>query len=164
MTLHQILRRGSLFAPLKAAERQVLEQALCVRRYPRGYRFTEQGKRADAMYLIIEGQITLQQHVEGSTQRSRHKTLRPGTAIGLVSMIDNGPATATSRARGTVTVASLPRDAFMLLVSTRAEIGRHFQQMVARQLDRQIHLSVRRTTSALSKHDGHAIRTSAEQH
>ena len=163
MTLADILQRNPTFSSLDTGDRQVLERALCVRGYPRGHRFTEQGRRVDAMYLIIDGKVGFSQRGENGKRRPGCKVIRAGEVIGLVSLMDHGPATGTCRALTQVTAASLPRDAFALLLSTHAEIGRHFQRIVALQLAFHLHMDARRAAQAISAHDARTIRMRARR-
>jgi len=163
MTLTEILQKSPAFAPMTALERQTLEMSLSVDHFPRGHRFTEQGKRVNALYVVVDGEVDVGEQLAG-TGHVHHKTLRPGDVFGFVSLLDGGTATATCRTRRAATVASLPREAVALLVSTQANIGQHFQNLLAHQLQRQFHVGAQQARAAVRAHDMTCVRARMSAH
>ncbi len=139
MNLTELLQNVPEFSTFKPAELDTLERALCVTTYRDGHTFIQQGKRADKMYLIVEGSVKVTRTSSKSVGFDVNKTLGRGEIFGLVSMLDQGPSTATCRAEGEAVVATLPHTAFDMLVRTQAPISNHFKELVSRQLARDVY-------------------------
>lgn len=104
--------------------------------YPEGHLFTEEGKYGNAMYLVIEGEVSVtQRNPEGNGSRLLKK-IGPGEVFGLIALIDHGSRSATCQAAGPTRIASLPQSAFSLLYRLHAHLAYRFQYLVARQLVR----------------------------
>jgi len=105
-----------------------------VERYPDGHVFIKEGKRGDAVYLIIKGQVEVTRLNHQTRNIDHLRTLSDGEWFGLIALIDHGTRTATCTAQGEVMAASLPVTAFDLLYQSDAPIAHHFQYLIARQL------------------------------
>ncbi len=122
------------FANFNRRELEMLEQAMIVEDYQDGHVFMEEGKAADRMYLIVEGEVMVtRQRVEARGYDELNR-MHNGDLFGLISLVDHGPHSATCTAVGPVKAAFLPRNAFELLFKTHANVGYHFQQLIAQQL------------------------------
>lgn len=164
MNLNELLQSVPAFSRFTQAELETLERALCVDTYPDGHTFIKQGKRAACMYLVIEGTVKVSRKNALSRGFDVNKTLVAGDVFGVISMIDQGPSTATCRAEGTVVAASLPHTAFDMLLHTRAPISDHFKGLVAAQLARDTSADHRLMASLVDKSAGRQIRRIAESH
>ncbi|MCG6872035.1 MAG: cyclic nucleotide-binding domain-containing protein [Gammaproteobacteria bacterium] len=162
MNLSELLQTRPEFSTFSQRELAALEKALCVTRHESGHQFLSEGQRGGMMFLIVEGEVrvTRKSHEQSGYELSRK--LGPGDVFGLVSLIDPGKCTATVSAETPVTVASLPRQAFVLLMHNHAPIATHFQQLVTDQLARDLHRPASEMQRLLA--DGHtgAIRAAAE--
>ena len=134
MDITEFLISSPLFKSFSQSELDALAQALMVERYPDGHVFMKEGQRGDAMYLILDGKVSV-------TRLNRHDrtvehihTMEKGELFGLIALIDHGKRTATCTAVGEVTAAALLVSAFELLYDSDAPIAHHFQYLVARQL------------------------------
>lgn len=134
MDLTEFLFSNRLFDVFAEADLEVLAKAMLVEDYPDGHVFIKEGQRGDAMYLILDGQVSV-------TRLNRHDrtvehlhTMSQGELFGLLALIDHGKRAASCTAAGKVTAASLPVSAFELLYASDAPIAHHFQYLVARQL------------------------------
>lgn len=112
----------------------LLEKSMTVRDFPDDHMFVRQGESADAMYLIVQGDVVIRRRRETGIGFETLGRLGPGEIFGLVSLIDRGPRTADCIADGPVRAAMLPYGAFQLLFKANARVGYHFQQLIARQL------------------------------
>ena len=138
MDINEFLLSNPIFNGFSQAELDLLAKALMVERYPNGHVFMKEGQRGDALYLVLDGKISV-------TRLNRHdrtvehlRTMTKGELFGLIALIDHGKRTATCAADGEVTAASLPVSAFKLLYHSNASIAHHFQNLVARQLARDL--------------------------
>lgn len=134
MDITEFLVSSPLFDCFPPSELDALAQAMLVRQYPVGHVFMKDNQRGDAMYLILDGKVSV-------TRLNRHNrtvehlhTMTKGELFGLIALIDHGTRTATCTAVTEVTAASLPVNAFELLYNLNAPIAHHFQYLVARQL------------------------------
>lgn len=158
MDLNELLQSVPAFADFSQRELEALEQALSVTTYPDGHTFIRQGKRAGRMYLIIKGRVQVVRRNADAAGIDLNKELVAGDAFGLISMIDHGPATATCRAAGEVTVASLPHTAFDMLLRTQSPISSHFKSLVAGQLAKDVHIDRQLMAGLVEQGAGQQIR------
>ncbi len=138
MNLSEFLISCPLFSDFPSSELDLLEKAMMVRRYPSGYEFIKEGQRGDAMYLILQGEVSVTRLNKKTRSVERIQTMKPGDMFGLLSLIDHSKRSATCTAIGKITAASLPSSAFELLYQANAPIAHHFQWCMARQLARDL--------------------------
>jgi len=134
MDLHDLLQSTPMFSAFSAHELQLLERAFAVTRHPNGHHFTREGERGHGFYVVVEGKVNVVRRRKDRSGTDVVRTLEPGEVFGFVSLLDLGPSTASCIADGEVTVASLPKQAFDLLLNRQASIAQHFQVVVAREL------------------------------
>ena len=97
LTNFDLIRRVPLFAKLTPAQAEVLANAVEKRRFKRGEHIVEQGKKCDALYIILAGRA----RVLVTDSKAREvilATLHPGDYIGEMSLIDQEPHSATVEA------------------------------------------------------------------
>lgn len=137
MDLKAFLKTMPGFENFQPAHLDTLAAMMPVRLYPKGHTFIWQGEQGQALYVIMEGAVTLSRTDEliGFKQ---DRELRAGEVFGLLSLIDNLPAAATCAALEPVTAASLPRVEFNELFDTAPPVGHHLLYMVAIQLARDL--------------------------
>ena len=85
-----LLRRVPIFSMLTPAQAESLADAVGKRRFNRGEQIVEQGKKCDALYIILAGRA----RVVIADKRAREvilATLHPGDYIGEMSLIDQAP-------------------------------------------------------------------------
>lgn len=141
------------FAGFTPHELAMLEHALVVGDYPDGHVFFREGETADSMYLVVEGDVlATRRRAEGRGHLVLNR-LGPGELFGLVSLIDHRPHIITCTAAGPVTVAYLPRAAFELLYKASANVGYHFQKLIACQLVHDLRVYSRALSASISEHD-----------
>ena len=122
------------FKDFERHELAMLEHAMIVDDYSDHHVFFREGETADLMYLIVEGVVEATRHRPEGRGYMILDRLTNGELFGLVSLIDHRPHIVTCTAIGRTTVASLPRAAFELLYKANANVGFHFQKLIARQL------------------------------
>lgn len=107
----ELLRRVPLFAALTPNQSASIADAIVKKRFKRAEIIVEQGKKTDALYIILTGRA----RVMSTDSRGREvilATLQPGDYIGEMSLIDDEPHSATVRTEIQTDVLMLDRDAF----------------------------------------------------
>ena len=136
MQFTEFLETVPEFSEFNRHDLEILEKILVVRDYPDGHEFIHEGKSADGMYLVVEGEVAVSHCREEKQGLMELNRMRPGELFGLVALIDHGRRVASCRAMGPTRIASLPRSAFELLYSANSPLAEHFLKIVARQLMR----------------------------
>lgn len=93
----ELIRRVPLFSVLTASQAASVSDAVSKRRFKRGEPIVEQGKKSDALSIILTGRA----RVVSCDARGREvilATLNPGDYVGEMSLIDDEPHSATVRA------------------------------------------------------------------
>ena len=106
-----LLRRVPLFSMLTAVQADAVALAIVKRRFKRGEVIVEQGKKADALFIILTGRA----RVVTADSRGREvilASMQPGDYIGEMSLIDDEPHSATVRAELQTDVLMLGRAEF----------------------------------------------------
>jgi CRP/FNR family transcriptional regulator, cyclic AMP receptor protein len=106
-----LIRRVPLFSMLTSAQAEGVAEAVVKRRFKRGELIVEQGKKSNALFIILTGRA----RVITSDSRGREvilATLNPGDHLGEMSLIDNEPHSATVRAEVTTDALVLGRVEF----------------------------------------------------
>ena len=104
----ELIRRVPLFSMLTAAQAESVSEAVVKSRYKRGEAIVEQGKKSNALSIILTGRA----RVITTDQRGREvilATMQPGDYVGEMSLIDNEPHSATVRAEVQTDVLVLGR-------------------------------------------------------
>lgn len=93
----ELIRRVPLFSMLTASQAEGVASAVVKSRFKRGEAIVEQGKKSDALSIILTGRA----RVVTTDARGREvilATMHPGDYVGEMSLIDNEPHSATVRA------------------------------------------------------------------
>jgi CRP/FNR family cyclic AMP-dependent transcriptional regulator len=104
----ELIRRVPLFSMLTAAQAESVAEAVVKNRFKRGDSIVEQGKKSNALSIILTGRA----RVITTDQRGREvilATMQPGDYVGEMSLIDNEPHSATVRAEVQTDVLVLGR-------------------------------------------------------
>ncbi|MET0310520.1 MAG: Crp/Fnr family transcriptional regulator [Burkholderiaceae bacterium] len=107
----ELIRRVPLFAMLTASQAESVADAVIKRRFKRGELIVEQGKKTNALFIVLTGRA----RVLTSDNRGREvilATMQPGDYIGEMSLIDNEPHSATVRTEVQTDVLMLGRVEF----------------------------------------------------
>ncbi len=103
-----LIRRVPLFSMLTESQANAVADAVIKRRFKRGEVIVEQGKKSNALFILLNGRA----RVVTADSRGREvilATLQPGDHIGEMSLIDNEPHSATVRAEVQTDVLMLGR-------------------------------------------------------
>ena len=106
-----LIRRVPLFSVLTDVQATSVADAVIKRRFKRGEAIVEQGKKSNALFILLTGRA----RVVTADNRGREvilATMHPGDYIGEMSLIDNQPHSATVRAEVQTDVLMLGRVEF----------------------------------------------------
>lgn len=104
----ELIRRVPLFAMLTPSQAEGVSEAVVKRRFKRGELIVEQGKKSNALFIVLTGRC----RVLTTDSRGREVILanmQPGDYIGEMSLIDNEPHSASVRAEVQTDVLMLGR-------------------------------------------------------
>ncbi len=107
----ELIRRVPLFSMLTPTQAESVSEAVIKRRFKRGEMIVEQGKKSNALFIILTGRA----RVITTDARGREvilASLAPGDYIGEMSLIDNEPHSASVRAEVQTDVLMLGRVEF----------------------------------------------------
>jgi CRP/FNR family transcriptional regulator, cyclic AMP receptor protein len=107
----ELIRRVPLFSMLTPSQAESVADAVIKRRFKRGELVVEQGKKSNALFIILTGRA----RVLTTDARGREvilANLSPGDYIGEMSLIDNEPHSASVRAEVQTDVLMLGRVEF----------------------------------------------------
>jgi CRP/FNR family transcriptional regulator, cyclic AMP receptor protein len=135
-----LIRRVPLFNMLTDAQAQTIAESVTKQRFRRGEMIVETSKKADALYIILNGRA----HVVATDSRGREAilaNLKPGDYIGEMSLIDNQPHSADVRAEVQTDVLVLGRAQFSRILPENAAMTYAIMKVLVqrlRQADRKI--------------------------
>jgi CRP-like cAMP-binding protein len=108
LTNLDLIRRVPLFSMLTLDQAAVLSAAVTKRRFKRGQLMVEQGKKTDALFIILAGRARVLL-TDGKSREVTLASLKPGDYFGEMSMIDNQPHSASVEAEVQTDVLVLGR-------------------------------------------------------
>ena len=128
----ELLRRVPLFSALTPTQSASIADAIIKKRFKRSEIIVEQGKKSDALYIILTGRA----RVMSTDSRGREvilATLHPGDYIGEMSLIDDEPHSATVRTELQTDVLTLGREAFARCLPENSSMSHNIMRgLVAR--------------------------------
>ena len=108
----ELLRRLGIFADASRPGLEGLAASAETQHLPAGTTIVEEGELADALYVIVEGEVEVS--ARGELPAPEHlRTLGPGEYFGEIGLLAHGPRTATVRAVTDVVVERIPGEDFL---------------------------------------------------
>ena len=135
-----LIRRVPLFSMLTNDQAQAIADGVIKRRYRRGEIIVEQGRKSNALYILLTGRA----RVMTADSRGREvilAVLEPGDHLGEMSLIDNEPHSATVRAEVQTDVLVLGRAEFARCLPENSSLAYAIMRGLVQRLrnaDRQI--------------------------
>jgi len=132
---YELLMRVPLFSMLADEQAKSVAQAVNKRRYRRGEMIVEQGRKSNALFIILSGRA----RVLTTDARGREvilATLRTGDCIGEMSLIDNEPHSATVLAEVQTDALTLGRAEFDRCVTDNMQMARSVMVGLVKRLRR----------------------------
>ncbi|GAB1434221.1 Crp/Fnr family transcriptional regulator [Sphaerotilus sulfidivorans] len=117
-----LIRRVPLFSMLTVEQAQTIADGVVKRRYRRGEIIVEQGRKSDALFILLSGRA----RVITSDARGREvilAVLEAGDYLGEMSLIDNEPHSATVRAEVQTDVLVLGRNEFSVCLPDNSSLS-----------------------------------------
>lgn len=142
----ETLRRLRLFADLSLSELGILSGLLHMREYVAGEVIFDEGEVGQAMYLLLEGEVTIRRH--GQSDDGYLTTLGPGEFFGELGLLDASLRTAQASAAGDSRLAVLFREDFNGLMESHLRIA----HKIGRQLLRHMGQRLRELGLAVGNH------------
>ncbi|MGH0029849.1 MAG: cyclic nucleotide-binding domain-containing protein [Myxococcota bacterium] len=122
------LERFALLAGLSESGRRVLAERLDWLDVESGTQVFEEGEPADALLLVLEGRIRL-----WSERRQADGEVGPGSALGALSLVVEGPREATARTLTACRLLRLTREGFVALRTAAPEAACKLLEGVVRE-------------------------------
>jgi len=142
------LRHIKVLACLNDPQLEQLLQIVEMQEVPAGATLARQGDPADAMYLLVEGELRVRVQVEG--RETSLDNLKPGEFFGEISLFDHGPRAANITASQDSTVIRITAAEFERITNEAPELAAPFLFALARTLACRIRAENRRYRDSLS--------------
>lgn len=140
----------SLFGQLSPGELGIIDGLLHHREYLAGEIVFDQGEEGQAIYIIYEGEISID--LQGLGEVGHIATLAAGDFFGDMALLDNLPRAARAKAHTPAKLAVFFRNDFMALMDTHARIASKIALQIAREMGRRLRLVHSSETQAWRQH------------
>lgn len=132
--LANVLRASPVFRPLSERERSAIREQFVRHTLQPGQVALTQGERGRGFHVILRGKCDALHQTEKGEVPLRQ--MREGEVFGEISLLLDGPCTATVRAASFCEVLELPRDAFRAHVLANAEVRAMIEKIADERLAR----------------------------
>lgn len=130
------LRKLSLFEGLSKQELTIVARLLHTREYLTGEVIFDEGEVGQAIYLLLEGQVTICR--QGSLEDGHLATLGAGEFFGELCLLDDSVRTAQVRASSDCKMAVLFREDFNGLMESHLRIAHKIGRQLLRHLGQRL--------------------------
>ncbi len=120
--LGNFLRTSALFTVFSPSDRRELAKRFEIRRAEVGVHLQVEGKRADGLYALMQGRVTVDGVERG-----------PGSILGTRSMLSHGPAEATITTTSECVLLRLPAAKLNMFVAMFPPALAHLSELAARE-------------------------------
>jgi CRP-like cAMP-binding protein len=124
-----LLTRIDLFAPLPAADRQLIAEGMRRVKFAVGEQIIRQDEPSDLLYLVQSGEVRVELAAGGAV--SELARLGPGAFFGEMSLVTGAPCTATCAAISDVNCFVVDHPAFQRLIDERPEVAEEISTILA---------------------------------
>lgn len=139
-----LLRNVSFFQNLRLDQLRSLARGCTELSAQAGEVIIQQGAVGDGLYIVIEGRVQIQRHIDGGDKVVSLGMYGPAEAFGEISLLDGEPRTADVIAETAVFLLSIHRDALQLALEDDPNIAMTMLRIMAQRL--------RRTTEQIDQH------------
>ncbi len=139
------LQQVPLFADMPLSAMKAFYNVCQDRTFQDGERLIEQGRPGMALYVLREGQVSIQR-IEGDHAKEV-AVLGPGDHVGEMSLVDEAPTSARVVAKGTVKAFEASRDMFLRFLQANDKFAVRVLKVFVRTLSQRL----RETTSKLAQ-------------
>mgnify|MGYP001308273038 CR=1 FL=1 len=137
MDLTIFLKNLPAFEDFSPPQLQAFAALLTVQEHAAGHVFIRQGEHGQALYFLLRGMVRITRHDPDGVEYELREVC-DGELFGILSLVDDLPASATCTAVVPGQTASLSREAFAQVFNEVSPIGRHLQYMIAVQMARDL--------------------------
>ena len=134
----QLLVTPTALADLSAVDAQIVVGYMLAQRLKQGTLFIKEGEvtHTDFMMLIIEGEVTVENEGNASAGAGGAvmSVIGPGSMIGEMGLLDGEPRSATCKATTDLTVAILPRESLLRLITTEPAVAARLMLAISKRL------------------------------
>ena len=128
-----LIRRVSLFSKLTPDQAEALASTVSKKRFKRGEVLVEQGKKSDALYIVLTGRTRVLM-TDSKGREVILATLASGDYVGEMSLIDDAPHSATVVADQQVDVLVLGRASFLHCLGENMEMAHSVMRVLVQRL------------------------------
>ena len=111
-----------ILAGFDCRETALIESIAAEMRYSPGASILREGDRADSLYLLAAGRVTICLRIKDSERRQRLSTITPGLAFGELALLDGGTRSADVIADEPTLCYVLPIDRLQTLAASHPEV------------------------------------------
>lgn len=143
-----LLRASPLFGELGDEEFEALVPLLKVASYDDEACIVAEGDEADALFIVLEGEVVLLKELEPEHERTI-AVLGPGEVFGEMGVLEGAPRSASAVARGTVRLLWIGADLLRELVAHKPAIGSKILMGYARLLSSRLRATTEQYAEAV---------------
>lgn len=158
MNLIEALQGSTLFGDLPPTDLDLLSRLMVERRFRAGEVLVREGERphpvGDALFLILEGHVSIQIESRRSAGLGPLTTLGPGEFVGVASLLDDSPRSASCVMVDNGVVACLARRTLDALVHSDIKLSARVEYALARQLARDLRVFTFRLSQRIESGQG----------
>jgi len=143
------LRALPSFRDYPNAELKLLASVAPAREYAQGAVLCREGSAARSCFLLATGAVEVRKQADDGERVLA--TLRAGSIVGQMALVDRSPRSATVVAEPTVAL-ELTRDVFEDLLRASSELALRFQEHIAVAGIRQLRMATQRLAAMLAEH------------
>lgn len=137
-TMTQAIHQISIFQDLTEDEASRVA-AVCVERtYHEGEIIFVEHTEGNELFLILEGEVTIQLELTNQDDAMPLVTLGPGDVFGELSVVDEAPRSATARCVRSARVLVLTKEDFDRLIESDHDLGLKVMRNVAQLVSRRV--------------------------
>jgi len=107
-----LVRKSVLLGEFSDEELVVLAAAMEEKPFRKGQILFEQDKPGDALFIVLTGQVGILWRGEGKLAEKMLAVVGSGESVGEMSLVDEGPRSATGKALEEVTAIMLTRNSY----------------------------------------------------
>ncbi|MCO4760888.1 MAG: cyclic nucleotide-binding domain-containing protein [Myxococcales bacterium] len=130
------------------AELKLLGAVAPAREYEAGDRLCREGDQGHSCFLVAAGQIDVVREIDNAEQVLA--TLRAGSIVGQMALVDRSPRSATLTASGYTIALELTREVFERLLAAHSPLALRFQQQIAVAGIRQLRMATSKLATVLA--------------
>jgi CRP-like cAMP-binding protein len=143
------LRTLESLADYSNAELKLLASVAPAREYEQGADLCIEGSPGQSCYVLATGEVTIYKLID--SEERNLATLRAGSLVGQMSLVDRSPRSATVRANKYTIALELNREVFMRLLNAHSPLALRFQSQIAVAGIRQLRMATQKLSQILNE-------------